>query len=87
MKVVNGNRFSNNSNKLIYLIAGFVGFVLFMIFLLIYKPVSRYQKGRYLQALDPNSIPESQRWSRERTIRELENERSRRKMMRQDIYA
>ena len=87
MKVVNGNRFPNSSNKLIYFLAGFIGFVLFMIFLLIYKPVSRYQKGRYLQAIDPNSLPESQRWSRERTIRELENERSRRKMMRQDIYA
>ena len=85
MRNVNGNRFINN--KLIYLIAGFIGFVLFIVFLLIYKPVSRYDKGKTLQALDPNSLPESQRWSRERTIRELENERSRRRMMRQDIYA
>ena len=85
MKGISGNRFSNN--RLIYFVAGFVAFVLFMIFILIYKPLSRYDKGKTLQALDPDSLPESERWSKERTIRELENERSRRRMMRQDIYA
>jgi len=77
----------NKSNKLIYLLMGFFGFVLFFLFLLVYKPIDRYRKGRTLQALDPDKLSDDERWDKERTIQEYENERTRRKMMRQDIYA
>jgi len=77
----------NKSNKLIYLLMGFFGIILFFIFLLVYKPIDRYRKGIYLQALDPDKLSDDERWDKERTIREYENERTRRKMMRQDIYA
>ena len=76
-----------DNNRLIYFVAGFIGFILFILFLLVYRPLDRYRKGRTLQALDPDKLPEDQRWSRERTIREYKAERNRRKMMRQDIYA
>jgi hypothetical protein len=76
-----------SDNRLLYLLFGFFGIILFFIFLLVYKPVGFYKKGRNLQALDPDKLPEDQRWSRERTIREYKAERNRRKMMRQDIYA
>ena len=77
-----------DNNRLIYFVAGFIGFILFILFLLVYRPLDRYRKGRTLQALDPDKLPEDQRWSRERTIQELEKERRRRRrMMKRDIYA
>ena len=36
---------------------------------------------------NPDNLSDDEQWSKERTIREYENERTRRKMMRQDIYA
>ena len=77
----------NKSNKLIYLLMGFFGIVLFFIFLLVYKPIDRYRKGRTLQALNPSKLSEDEKWDKKRTIQEYDNERSRRKMLRQDIYA
>ena len=81
-----GNKYTSN-NRLFYFVAGFIRFILFILFLLVYRPLDRYRKGRTLQALDPDKLPEDQRWSRERTIQELEKERRRRRMMKRDIYA
>jgi hypothetical protein len=57
------------------------------LFIIVYKPTSRYKRGKYLQALHPSKLSKDERWSRERAIQELENERNRRKMMNNDIYS
>ena len=80
-------------NRLIYLLMGFIGIVLFFLSLLVYKPIDRYRKGITLQALYPDKLSDDEKGDKgnrivkARTIREYENERSRRKMLRQGIYA
>jgi len=80
-----GNILGNG--KYIYLSMIISCIVLFFTFLIYYKPIDRYRKGRTLQALNPSKLSEDEKWDKKRTIQEYDNERSRRKMLRQDIYA
>ena len=72
---------NNNSNSVLYLVVGFFTLIMIFLFIIVYKPVSRYDRAKYLQALHPSELGEDERWSRERAIAELEKERYRRKMM------
>ena len=75
------------SNRMFYFLFGFFCMILLFLLLFVYKSPDRYRNAKYLQAIYPDKLPEDQRWSRERTIQELEKERSRRRMMKRDIYA
>lgn len=77
----------NNSNSVLYLIIGFFTLIMIFLFVIVYQPTSRYTRGKYLQALHPSKLSKEERWSRERTIEELEKERTRRKMINRDIYS
>ena len=77
----------NNSDNYIYLVVGICSFIMLFLFIIVYQPTSRYRRGKYLQALHPSKLSKDERWSRERTIQELENERTRRKMMNSNIYS
>ena len=72
---------NNNSNSILYLVAGFFTLIMVFLFIIVYKPVSRYNRAKYLQAVHPSDLGEDERWSRERAIDELEKERTRRRMM------
>ena len=84
MKVID---FGFKSNRMFYFLFSFFCIILLFWFLFIYKPRDRYRNAKYLQAIYPDKLPEDQRWSRARTIREYKNEKKKRKMMRQGIYA
>jgi len=76
-----------NDISLIYLIGGFIAFILCFLFMIISNPLRKSEKGRKLQALDPDKLSEGERWSKKRSIKELDNERWRRKNMRRNVYA
>ena len=71
---------NKKSKSVLYLVTGFFTLIMLFLFIIVYKPVSRYDRGKYLQALHPSELGD-ERWSRERAIAELEKERYRRKMM------
>tara|TARA_B100000212_G_scaffold237051_1_gene180388 strand:- start:1269 stop:1514 length:246 start_codon:yes stop_codon:yes gene_type:complete len=72
-------------NRFLLFVGVFLGIILLIIYPLVYKPVSRVEKGRTLQALNPDALPKDVLWSKSKVISELEKERTRRRL--QNIYA
>ena len=75
------------SNRMFYFLFGFFCMILLFLLLFVYKSPDRYRNAKYLQAIYPDKLPEDQRWSRSRSIRAYKDEKKRRKMMGQGIYA
>ena len=41
----------NNSDNYIYLVVGICSFIMLFLFIIVYKPTSRYKRGKYLQRI------------------------------------